>query len=366
MQTWRENMPQGMFLKSDGFASNLSDPGSTFTLEQFCDAEGIDYHRTRVPVALETFTRYGAAFQQKMVPELEDRRVESVSKGPNGTFLLRLDNGEEFTAGQVVLAVGISYFAFVPPEFQHLPETLVSHSSANRSAERFRGRKVVVYGAGASAADIAAMLHKGGAEVQIVARHKIKFNEPPGPKPRSVWKRLRHPESAIGPGLRSRFYTDAPGVFFHLPESLRLKIVKRHLGPAPGWAVKDQVVGHVPLLEGYTVAAARENGDQVQLDLTVPGGGRMTLDTDHVICATGYKVELRRIACLDREIVAGLRKVEDTPVLSTNFESSMPGLYFVGLAASNSFGPLLRFACGSDFAVRRIAAHLGGNTRRSV
>jgi thioredoxin reductase len=259
--------------------------------------------------------------------------------------------------------VGISYFAFVPPEFQHLPEEMVSHSSANSSAERFRGRRVVVYGAGASAVDVAAMLSKGGAEVQIVARHQIKFNEPPGPKPRSVWKRLRHPESAIGPGLRSRFYTDAPGVFYYLPETLRLRVVKRHLGPAAGWSVKDQVVGQVPFLEGYTVATGRRNGDRLDLDLKGRDGSLRTLEVDHVICATGYKVDLRRVSCLDEEIVAGLQRVEDAPRLSMNFESSVPGLFFVGLAASNSFGPLLRFACGAEFAARRVAAHLGGNNK---
>ena len=32
MQTWRYQMPAGMCLKSEGFASNLSDPEGSFTL----------------------------------------------------------------------------------------------------------------------------------------------------------------------------------------------------------------------------------------------------------------------------------------------------------------------------------------------
>ena len=31
MRTWREQMPRGMLLKSDGFASNLSDPQPVLT-----------------------------------------------------------------------------------------------------------------------------------------------------------------------------------------------------------------------------------------------------------------------------------------------------------------------------------------------
>jgi lysine/ornithine N-monooxygenase len=123
--------------------------------------------------------------------------------------------------------------------------------------------------------------------------------------------------------------------------------------------VKDQVVGKVPFLEGYSIRTAKVNGDnRVLLELSGPGGAASMLEVDHVIAATGYKVDLRRVSCLDSELVDSLQKVENAPKLSTNFESSVPGLFFVGLAASNSFGPLLRFACGSDFAARKIAAHL--------
>jgi len=51
-------------------------------------------------------------------------------------------------------------------------------------------------------------------------------------------------------------------------------------------------------------------------------------------------------------------QVEGTPILSDKFESSVPGLYFVGLTAANSFGPLLRFMVGAEFAAPRLAAHL--------
>ena len=42
-------------------------------------------------------------------------------------------------------------------------------------------------------------------------------------------------------------------------------------------------------------------------------------------------------------------------MLSSSFESSMPGLYFVGVAAANSFGPVMRFAFGAGFAARTLA-----------
>ena len=60
MSTWREQMPKGMYLKSDGFASSLSDPASSFTMKHYCQQLGLAYHDTRIPVPLETFTAYGA------------------------------------------------------------------------------------------------------------------------------------------------------------------------------------------------------------------------------------------------------------------------------------------------------------------
>jgi hypothetical protein len=45
-------------------------------------------------------------------------------------------------------------------------------------------------------------------------------------------------------------------------------------------------------------------------------------------------------------------------VLTSNFESTVPSLYFVGVTAANTFGPLLRFAYGAGFAAPRLSKHL--------
>jgi len=71
MDSWLAHMPKGMMLKSDGFASNIYDPESAFTLQQFCSERRIEYGHTGVPVKIDTFTSYGLAFRERMVPELE-------------------------------------------------------------------------------------------------------------------------------------------------------------------------------------------------------------------------------------------------------------------------------------------------------
>src|SRR5271155_4405720 len=184
MDSWLAHMPKGMMLKSDGFASNIYDPENAFTLGQFCAERGIEYADTGVPVRLETFAAYGLAFRDRMVPELEDKLVVGVDRLPDG-FLLQLDDGETVQARSVVLAVGITHFEYVPENLAHLPAEFLSHSARHYEVEPFRGRNVVVIGGGASALDLAGLLHEAGADVQLVSRRpKVVFhNKPTGQAP---------------------------------------------------------------------------------------------------------------------------------------------------------------------------------------
>lgn len=366
MSTWCEHMPAGMFLKSDGFASNLSEPAGSFTLKRFCEENGEAYEDQRLPVRLETFCAYGASFQQRLVPNLERRWVASIENAPEG-FQLRLDDGELLTARKVVLAVGITHFDFVPPELAGLPTDLVSHSSLYGDVERFRGRSVTVIGGGASACDLAVTLDAGGAGVNIVSRAPVvHFGEAPSGVERSLWQRLRHPSSGIGSSLRSRVYADAPWLVHYLPQRLRSRIVRRHLGPAASWTVKDRILGHIPLSLGTSILAAKPQNGKVCLTLRGQDGVETSRLTDHVIAATGYCVDVHRLGFLSENLRLRLRTVDGSPVLSRRFESSVHGLYFVGVASAASFGPVMRFAFGADYTARSLSRHLVDSARYAI
>jgi len=358
MDSWLEHMPKGMMLKSDGFASDIYDPEKAFTLRQFCAERGIEYADAGVPVRLDTFSAYGLAFRDRMVPELEDKLVASVERVTGG-FRLRLEDGETFQARRVVLAVGITHFEYVPENLAHLPAQFLSHSARHREVEPFRRHSVVVIGGGASALDLAGLLQEAGADVQLVSRREeLKFHSQPTGKPRSPWQQIRHPQSGLGPGMRSRFFANAPGVFYYLPERLRLEAVRRTLGPSGGWFIRDKVVGKVPLHLGCTPQGAEVKNGRVHLTVQGVDGAEREIVTEHIIAATGYRVDLERLKFLDPEIRSQLKTVGGAPVLSSAFESSMPGLYFAGVAAANSFGPVMRFAFGAGFAARTLTRAL--------
>jgi cation diffusion facilitator CzcD-associated flavoprotein CzcO len=353
MDSWLAHMPKDMMLKSDGFASNIYDPNGDFTLERFCAERGIEYAHMGVPVKLDTFCDYGLAFRERIVPEVEEKVVVALERIADG-FRITLDDGEVFTVRRVVLAIGITHYAFMPSKLAELPPAYVSHSSAHREVEQFRGRDVVVMGGGSSAIDLAALLHDTGANVQLVARRTaLKFHERIK-LPRPLWERIRRPESGLGPGLQSRFYSNFPWLFRYLPLGLRLKIVRTHLGPSGGWTVKDRVVGHVPLVLGQTMESVDVRDGRVHLQLRGMDGGKREVVADHIIAATGFKVDLKRLAFLSADVRSQIKTVENAPVLRADFESSVPGLYFVGVSGANTFGPLMRFAYGAGFAAQRV------------
>jgi thioredoxin reductase len=358
MDSWLQHMPKGMMLKSDGFASDIYDPERAFTLRQFCAEQGIEYADAGVPVRLETFGAYGLAFRDRMVPELEDKLVANVDRAPGG-FVLRLEDGETFQARRVVLAVGITHFEYVPDNLAHLPPEFLSHSARHREVEPFRGRSVVVIGGGASALDLAGLLQEAGANVQLVSRRaELKFHSQPTGRPRSWWQKIRHPQSGLGPGMRSRFFADAPGAFFYLPESLRLEIVRRTLGPSGGWFIRDKVIGKMPVHLGCTPQGAEVRNGSVHLNVQTADGSMREIVTEHVIAATGYRVDLERLKFLNPEIRSKVKTISGAPVLSSTFESSIPGLYFAGVAAANSFGPVMRFAFGAGYTARTLTRAL--------
>ncbi len=358
MRFWSHHMASGTSLKSEGFASSLYDPDSEFTLEDYCREKNIPYAPIGLPVRIEVFIDYALEFQRRYVPDLETVSVTALSKGSDG-YVLSTDAGETLRAREVVVATGIMNFAHLPPLLAALPSGLVTHTSHHNDFREFKGKRVAVLGAGASAIDAAALLHRAGASAQLFARRsQIAFHTPPKVK-RTLLERITAPRSGLGTGWRSRLCCDVPTVFHALPEKLRFRAVERHLGPAPCWFVREAVEGQLPMMTNSTLAAASANNGSVRLEFDRRGESqRHVVEVDHVIAGTGYKVALSRLNFLDAKLAASIRQSNETPLLDRHFESSARGLYFVGGAAANSFGPLLRFAFGANFAAKRVSSRL--------
>jgi len=363
MNTWLEHMPKGMCLKSEGFASALYDPQGKLPLAKFCQDAGIEYADVGVPVALETFSAYGLAFAKAFVPDLDEREVAQIAPATSGGFELLLSDGESVKATRVVVAVGISHFEHIPAELSALPADLLEHSSRHHDYSYLKGKNVAVIGAGASAVDVAVSLHEAGAVPELVARtSRLAFHDPPVLE-RSLFSRIRYPRTGLGCGLKSRFFTDMPDAFSLLPPAFRARAVATQLGPAPCWFTKERFVRNVRTHLGGSIERAETRDGRLALHLRTRDGAASEVLVDHAIAATGYRVDVARLRFLAEDLRASIRVFGNAPVLSRNFESSIPGLFFVGLSAANTFGPLQRFAYGARFAADRLRSHLSRNGR---
>jgi thioredoxin reductase len=351
-------MPTGMFLKSQGFASNLSDPDGTHTLAAFCAATGRPYADYGLPVPLDTFAAYGQWFAGQLAGDIEETLVTSITAEP-GCFGLTLATGERAMARRVVVAAGVEHFAWLPDELTGLPADICTHASAHVDLSIFGGKRVVVLGAGQSALETAALLHEQGTEVQIVMRKdQPVWNGAPLAADRPLPQRLREPEAGLGSGWSTWFYSRHPRLYRHLPEATRIYRARTALGPAGASWLRPRVEGVVPIRSGRELRWAKGTPDGITLGLAAADGSREELSADHVIAATGYRPNTSRLTFLDERLRAAVRTVASTPVVGKDYQSSVPGLYFMGPAVAPTFGPVMRFVYGADHAARAIAPAL--------
>jgi hypothetical protein len=90
-----------------------------------------------------------------------------------------------------------------------------------------------------------------------------------------------------------------------------------------------------------------------------PGGERQIV-TDQVVAGTGFRVNVDRLDYLDPKLRAEIAREGkgEAPKLGAGFESSVPGLFIVGIAGAPVFGPVMRFMFGAKHAAPIVARKL--------
>jgi FAD-dependent urate hydroxylase len=362
MHAWRSFMPPGMLLRSEAFASTLFAPRRGYTFRDYCEQKGIAYQAVGMHLPLELFAEYGLWFQSQLVPHVREAEVKHVQPAKGG-YRVTLDDGTSLDAKRVVISLGLKGYAQTPPVFQGLPEPQVVHSAIFGDLSWSTGKDVTIVGGGQSALGLAALFHEIGACVRVVAREtRVTWNDRPDPQ-RSLLSKLRHPEAGLGPGWSSLVFSECPWFFHRFSEARRKRIVETSWGPSGAWWLRDRVVGKIDVLCGTVVRAVNVQGECVQLEME-DAKGRSRLSTQHLIIATGFKVDIARQAFLAESIRQAVKAVSGSPVLSANFETSVDGLYVIGPAAAQSFGPVMRFVYGAKYAAPQVAKHIASAHRR--
>jgi FAD-dependent urate hydroxylase len=383
MSFWERHMPAGMLLRSAWGASSLSDPRASLTLDAYEAEQPQPFSRPLPGVEL---ARYGRWFAGRAVPDLDHRLVRTVERTRDG-FAVELEDSERLTARRVVVATGLARFAQRPAPFDDLPDPVAVHAVHVTEPQRYAGLSVVVVGSGQSAVETAALVHEAGADVELLARAPAIRWLVRGERVRAssaLLRRLLYAPTDVGPAGLS-WVMATPELFRRLPLEPRERLAYRSIRPAAtSWLVDRtaavtmtlgrQVISARPDAGAGAGGASSDTGETSPAvgDGRTPGaprgapgtGAHLTLDdgserrVDRVILATGYRVDAAREPLLGESIRGALRLDDGYPLLGPGFESSIPGLHFVGAYSARSFGPIMRFVSGTPFTARALAGHV--------
>ena len=346
-EMWHRHMPKGMFLRSHWWATSLSDPRRRFGFDRFFSDS--QYEKC-YPVPREVFLDYACWFQRHAVPTVDNTYVSSVERRGDH-FLVTLADGRQVHSATVIMATGLAYYAHGPNQYRDLPAALVSHSSAHSDLTRFAGRRVIIIGGGQSAVEYAALCREAGASVHLVTRRPITWLVPDRQNRSTLLERILAPDASIAPGWKNLLLEAMPYAFYRLPQPRKdLWIRTYYLAAASHW-LKERVLGKVTLHEGCVVGKTEPRDGE--FEAVISDGTRVS--AHQLILATGYRVDLGRLTMLHPALRAEIRADQASPLLNPWFESSVPGMYFVGLTSLRAFGPLFRFVAGCDATAWRVA-----------
>ena len=352
MDTWRAHMPAGMYLKSEPYGSDMSCPQAGYDLAGYCRSERIEGIERGTPLSIERFLDYADWYIKQLVPDVSDVTVTGI-EAVNSGFRVSFADAEPVEARNVVIATGILPHSHISAELSGLPSDLISHTADHHQFDRFRGRRVAVVGAGSSALETAALLHETGCDVQLVVRCPDSPIWGSRALPLNPVRRLRN--NKLCEGWKCPFW-NSPTAFRRLPQEVRMVKARTVLGPLGAWWLRDRVEGLVEILGETHVRGVQPNGSGVKLLLDGPR--KSSLEVDHVIAGTGFRIDINRLTYLPAELRARIATLSGYPVLTRVGESTVPGLYFAGAPAAFGLGPSMRFIAGTH--------NLAGYLARSV
>jgi cation diffusion facilitator CzcD-associated flavoprotein CzcO len=346
MDFWKSNMPKGMFLRS-GLDWHL-DPLETHTLEKYLQSKKIPPDAVE-PIPVDFYLDYVQWFmEQKGLDPLEDfvKKLDW-SYRKQRPFEATLEKGETIRADNVLLAIGFRYFKHIPEELARIvPEGFFSHTCDLIEFESLKGKRCLIIGGRQSAFEWAALIHEAGAASVNVSHRQ---ETPAFTKSDWSWT-----EQMIK-GLDKD-----PGSFRNLSPEKREEINQRFwaegrlkLEPWLWPRINKETVKIWP----KTQVVKCDKLPAKDLEITLSGG--QTFAVDHVVFATGYKVDMGNVPFLaGGNILDQLKTKDGFPVLDEHFQTNIPGLFATSMPATRDFGAFFAFTVSVNASAKIIGSYI--------
>ena len=331
MSFWKEHMPRGMVLRSD--CNWHLDPQNIYTIDKYLETRGLTRNDVE-PLSLDFYLGYTDWFREQVRVKIQESMVTRLDSldDKNARFKATLDNGSEVTAKNVLLAIGFQYFTNNPADLiQQIPKGRWTHTCDMVDLGKLKDKKVLIIGGRQSAYEWAALIaEEGASEVHVSHRHEAPdFTE-------SEWTWINsyldnmvtdpmdhinmHPDDRQS--LDKRFWVEG-----------RLKLEP--------WLAPRLDKGSVNVWPESEIFSCTENPEG---ELKVQFKDSETITVDHVVLATGYKVNIKNVPFLKAgNIFQKLKTDEGYPVLDERLQTSVPGLFATSMAATMRFGLFFAF-----------------------
>jgi cation diffusion facilitator CzcD-associated flavoprotein CzcO len=343
MEFWRQNMPKGMFLRSA--CDWHLDPLDVHTIEAYLHSEGKTPNDVE-PLSLEFYLSYVDWFQkQKNIHPLEVY-IQKLER-TNGHFVATTVDGSIIKAQRVVLAPGFKHFPHIPPELKaKLPAHAYQHTCEFIDFSEARNQRYLIIGGRQSAFEWAALLVEAGASaVHVSHRHA----SPEFAVAEWAWINEVVDNMVENPNwFRRLSQTEKDAISHRMWTEGRLKLEP--------W-LKPRINNDRVKLWPYTELANCVQNESGELLVTLTNGE--TLNVDHVVLATGYKVDIAQLPPLAAgNLLERLKTRNGFPVLDDHFETSVPGLFITSMPAGQDFGPFFGFTVSVRTSAKLICERL--------
>jgi cation diffusion facilitator CzcD-associated flavoprotein CzcO len=334
MSFWRDQMPREMYLRS-GTDWHL-DAGEVYTFEAYFEDRGLD-HAESHPIPIAVFLDHTDWFAAHKKLAVEQILVESLTK-PEDHFEAVMSDGTTITAEKVLAAPGVAHFAALPDWYADVPAPCRSHTSELVDFDDLAGARVAIIGGRQIAYEWAALLCDHGAErVEVIHRHDT-------------------------PAFAKVSWAFVDG---YVDQTLAHRGWWRGLSPADQRSIAQQFwqVGRLTLEDWLVprlqpdVVASHPGTEVTSVRCADDGPVRLELSdgdpvvVDHMVFASGYRADLAAVPYLSG-VIDRVSLVDGFPSLSPGFETTLPGLFVTGFAATRDFGPFYGFTKGCPSAAR--------------
>ncbi|HXL56072.1 MAG TPA: NAD(P)-binding domain-containing protein [Chitinophagaceae bacterium] len=347
MEFWKMNMPDGMYLRSD--CNWHLDPENEHTINKFLELQGPTYTDVE-PLSKQFYLSYAQWFTEQKQIDVLPEYIQRLDKETNG-YTAITDNGTVINAKFIVVAIGFKYFKFLPKALvKDLPQGSYSHSCDLTDMILMKGKRVLIVGGRQSAFEWAALLHEAGtAVIYLSYLHRT----PEFTASDWAWVNPLVDNLAEHPlWFRNLSQVEKDAVGKKMWAEGRLKLEP--------WLASRVTKASVHLFPSSRVIVCIRlpNGE---LKLLLDKGQKIT--ADHIILATGYKVNIRNVPFLaEGNILSKLTIKNDFPVLDEYFQTNLPGLFITSMPAAQDFGPFFEFT----IAVRVSAKLIGKALMKSI